>query len=391
MRRLRLLAFVLSLTFAPLSLSAVASARVPKGFVGLMPAPPIFNRGVNLGHQLDVMVASGVESLRVEFDWNAAQPYAKESDVPAAKRKNFTIIGGVPTSFASTDGIVGLAAKRGLSILGVVLVTPTWAAGTHLPATYNLPASNSTYAHFLTALVQRYGPNGSFWREHPTIKPVPIRMWQIWNEPNLQLYWPDTPFAPGYVAMLSAAHAAIKDADPGAKVVLAGMPNFVWDDLATIYAVHGARRLFDAVAVHPFTSQPAGVITILQKVRDVMNKNGDSRKPMLATEVSWPSSVGKSSQSFGFETTEAGQASRVAALLPTLASDRKRLGLSGFYWYTWVGRELRGDKSFSFAGLFRLRNNKFVAKPAYTSFRRAALSIEGCKVKSSVATRCARR
>jgi hypothetical protein len=217
-------------------------------------------------------------------------------------------------------------------------------------------------------------------------------MWQIWNEPSLELYWPIQPFATSYMALVHAAHDAIKRLDPGAKVVLAGMPNFVWDYVSQIYAVKGAKSLFDVVAVHPFTAQPAGVITILQRVRAVMNRAGDRRKPILATEVSFPSAQGEASQHFGFETTEAGQAANLAQLLPMLAAGRTKLGLLGFYHYTWLSRDIPGDKSFAFAGLFRFRRHTFkiVPKPAYAAFKSAALAMEGCRMKV-VANRCARR
>jgi hypothetical protein len=391
MRRLRLLVSVLVVLVSFLASTAAASARVPQGFVGVMPAPPIYNRDVNLSRQLDSMVASGVESLRVEFDWASAQPYASAADVPRARAKDFQTIGGVPTTFTASDKIVGLAARHGLSIMAVVLVTPPWAAAASPAGHYNLPRSNSSFAGFMSALVGRYGPRGSFWRQNPKIRRVPIRMWQIWNEPNLELYWPNQPWAPGYVTMLRAAHDAIKRADRGASVVLAGLPNRSWDDLEQIYKVPGARGLFDAVAVHPFTADPKGVITILQLVRAAMNRHGDRAKPMYATEVSWPSSKGKATQFFGFETTEAGQASRVASVLPMLAANRRELGLRGFYWYTWLSRDRCCDKSFEYAGLLRYSSGRIKAKPAFSAFKRAALALESCKVKSSDATRCRRR
>ena len=150
-------------------------------------------------------------------------------------------------------------------------------------------------------------------------------------------------FPDAYVDLVHAAHDAIHKVDPGAKVVLAGMPNNSWDAVASIYRVPNASHYFDVVATHPFTAQPAGVITILQRIRDAMNQAGDTRKPIIASEVSFPSSLGKASQSFGFETTEAGQARNLRTLLPLLAGARNRLHLLGFYHYNWIGREHRGD------------------------------------------------
>jgi hypothetical protein len=215
-------------------------------------------------------------------------------------------------------------------------------------------------------------------------------MWQIWNEPHFTSYWSVQPFAPGYVQLLAAAHTAIKAADPGAKVVLAGLADFSWRYLAQIYAVHGASQLFDIVALHPYTAQPQGVITIIQRARAVMNAHGDSAKPILATEITWPSSEGKAPPQFGVSTTEAGQAANLAAVVPLLETNRARLGLMGFYWYTWMGDETPRPHAygFDFAGLLKYVSGQVTAKPALAVFRRWALKLEGCTRKAS-ATRCA--
>jgi hypothetical protein len=213
----------------------------------------------------------------------------------------------------------------------------------------------------------------------------------VWNEPDIVGYWPIQPFAPSYVALLRAAHAAIKRADPGAKVVLAGFPNASWKRLAEVYKIAGSRHLFDVVDVHPYTKQPAGVIEILKLVRGVMNKAGDARKQILAGETGWPSSLHRTHHLFDFETTPAGQARNVRALLPLLGANRRRLGLLGFDYYTWVGDEFQGAFPFNFSGLLGFHDGRTFTKPAATAFSHAALALEGCKQKGRVATVCARR
>lgn len=349
---------------------------------------PLYYPGVNLGGELDRMVASGVETLRVPLSWADEQPYRSFSDVPPDQLGEFRNVGGVPTNFTETDRIVALAAARGLTVLPVVQFAPAWAAE-HPGALESAPTSPTTYANFLGALVHRYGLRGAFWTENPRVTRVPIRMWQVWNEPESPLAWTGHPWAHSYVAMLHAAHDAVKAADPSAKIVLAGLPNFSWQYLASIYAIRGARTLFDIVAIHPYTGQASGVIVILRNVRNVMNRAGDSHKPMLATELGWPSSKGKV-RIFGFETTESGQATRIARLLPLLARNRSSLGLMGFYYFDWVGNEGPGAQTFDYAGLERYQNGRIVAKPALAAFRRGVLALEGCAQKARVATRCLR-
>jgi hypothetical protein len=371
---------------------SAAVATVPQGFVGVNIDGPVFSSEVNFGQQLDTMVSSGVESVRFTINWSSSQPFPsyKALNAAGADPTNYTDIGGVPTDFSATDSVVETAAARGLRLLPVVMYAAGWDASKNSDTQFPRPARNGPYVDFVRALVRRYGPNGTLWKENPGMPKLAVRMWQIWNEPSLPTFWPDRPFERSYVSLLRAAHAGIKSTDPGAKVVLGGLPNYSWQQLRPIYQTPGARNAFDVVAIHPYTTKPTGVITILQLNRAVMNQFGDARKPILATEVGWPSSLGKAPQALGV--TEAGQARDIAAVMPLLASYRKSLNLLGFYIFDWMGDEHRGAYSYNYAGLFRFNatSDKVVAKPSYAAFRNAALAMEGCRKKGSTATRCVR-
>ncbi len=340
--------------------------------------------------QMDRMVASGVESVRVVFDWSKAQPYRRWKDVPSDLKGWYVNVGGVPTSFAVFDQLVEAASRDGLQILPVILNAPSWDALRTKSSIVYVPKSNAPYAAFVKALVRRYGPGGTFWQSYPYPNPVPITMWQIWNEPNILAFWPYQPFEARYVSLLIAAHNAIKSVDPSAKVVLAGMPNYSWINLQRIYKISGARSAFDVVAIHPYTKDPKGVITILGYVRDVMDSAGDAKKPIIADEISWPSSEGKTDHNVGYDfaTTESGQAQDIKQVLPMLVANRTRLNLQGFYYYDWAGQERPNELAFDFSGLFRLSDGRFVAKPAYNIFRSGVLAMEDCRAKGQRATIC---
>ena len=94
---------------------------------------------------------------------------------------------------------------------------------------------------------------------HPPVPRLPVRHWQIWNEPSVPRYFVvKGGFAKPYVRLLAAAYRAVKAADRGATVVTAGLPNFSWRDLQSLYGA-GLRGHFDVVAVHPFTGRPASL------------------------------------------------------------------------------------------------------------------------------------
>jgi hypothetical protein len=257
---------------------------------------------------------------------------------------------------------VGLAAFHGLTVLPTIVDAPLWDGLRSHGLAHPIPKSSGPYAAFLKALVQRYGPRGSFWISQP--RTLPIHQWQIWNEPNLQSFWPMKYFPGRYVTLLKAAHAAIKSADRGAQVVLGGLPNFSWVDLSRIYKVRGARNAFDVIAVHP----------------------------IIADEVSWPSSRGQTDQNgrLDFVTTEAGQAHNLNVLIGLLAKNRTRLGLAGFDYYTWATPERPNAQPFDYAGLLKIRNGDYIEKPAYKVFRSDALALERCKQKGATALTCAR-
>lgn len=348
---------------------------------------PLLDPQVNIAQQVSKMVASGVERLRVEFNWGIAQPYKTWAEVPAARKTQFTNgPGNVPTDFQYTDQIVTLAAQHQLGLLPVAIYAPHWDAspkGNHVQ-----PAHDGPYGRYLTAVVKRYGPGGNFWSSHPSVPYWPVRSWQIWNEPNLQYYWDTLPFAQSYVALLRVAHTAIKSADPKATIVLGSLVNYGWRALGLIYAIHGSRGLFDAVASNPYTEKPSGVVTILDYMRQAMDKHGDRAKPLIATEVGWPSARGKTQQNFGFNTSERGEATKLSQLVPLLAANRKRLDLQSFYYYTWISTDQRGAVSWAFSGLLEYSGSKIRNKPAYSAFRRTVLKLEGCTSKGSTPFIC---
>jgi hypothetical protein len=365
-------------------------APVPQGFVGVDVDGPMFgpDTTIDFPAQLKTMVSSGVQSIRVAFSWAAAQPYQTDADVPADQTSNFTDVGGVPTNFKLTDMIVGDAARERISVLPTVLYTPQWDAVNN-PDGVDYPRQSGPYAAYLTGLIGRYGPHGTFWRDNPGIPKMPIRSWQIWNEPNLAYYWKQ-PFASSYVSLLKAAHAAIKKADRGAQVVLGALTNTAWVALGQVYKVHGAKNLFDVVAVNGFTKIPANVIEFMVFVRHAMSHFHDGAKPLIATELSWPSAKGETKAKLDFITTRQGQARNIATLMPLIGQARLGLHLIGFYWYTWMGEEDPDTGPFNYSGLLADHDGNVSVKPALQAFKTGVLALEGCKRKGAVATNCIR-
>ena len=106
-----------------------------------------------------------------------------------------------------------------------------------------------------------------------------------------------------------------------------------------------------------------------------MARHRDGRMPLMITELSYPSSLGRADR-FGYETTEAGQAKRLRRAFERLADERRRLRIERVHWYTWMTPD-RGSYPFDYSGLERLEDGGIVAKPALAAFRRTLLGLEG--------------
>ncbi len=152
---------------------------------------------------------------------------------------------------------------------------------------------------FLEAAVARYGRGGSYWvdeyreRYGSDAEPLPIESWQIWNEPNLTKYFAPGPSVREYARLLVISQIAIRNEDPQARIVLAGMPGYgdinAWDFLDSLYSVGGIKNHFDAVALHPYAPDLDQLRLEIERLRAVMKKHDDQATPLWITELGWGS------------------------------------------------------------------------------------------------------
>jgi hypothetical protein len=348
--------------------SAPAARTVPQGFFGVM-----YDHGVERASdtvqdpQWDLMASSGVESVRTVFVWGEAQRDGR----------------GTPIDFTLTDGSVRRAALRNMAVLPVVLYAPRWARAYRNRFT-SPPKRRSDYVAYLTALIQRYGPDGSFWIEHPELPKRPIREWQVWNEPHLAAYW-DAPekgqygYIRAYPLLLRAAYNAIKTEDPGAKVVLAGITQRAWDEIELLYQ-RGIKRYFDVAALQTFPQTVKRAVMATELFRDAMKARGDRRKPVYLTEIAWPASKGRTKGiRYQSQETPRGMATKLSGVYRALIKRRRALRVGKVFWYTWASPYGRGGSIFKYAGLQSFDDTSFKAQPALSTYRRLAVRYQGCR------------
>jgi hypothetical protein len=334
---------------------AAAAERVPSEWMGVTidgPMRPGDSREWNR------MARAGVKTVRTAFQWFHIQPKAPAPD------------GRLGLQLGATDTLVIAAANRGITLLPVIQWPPSWAA--LRPGLFGSPPRDARdVERIFGALAARYGPDGTLWRRRPGLERRPIRAWQVFNEPNITFFWEQQPFARSYVETLQAAERGLRAADPGARLVLAGLPNESWKALSSIYAA-GGRGSFDAVALHPYSHRPANVLRIVRRARRVMRRNGDAAVPIWVTEFSWPAGRplrNPPDWARGFATvSDREQARLLDRALRRFRAARGRLGIERLVWYTWLSRETRDDP-FSYSGLRRIRRGARHDTPALRMFR----------------------
>jgi polysaccharide biosynthesis protein PslG len=270
---------------------------------------------------LGPIAQTGARTLRQKFDWAEIETSPGEYD------------------FSLYDGYVADAMRHGFEVLPILFNPPAFRSSDPdadpKDGVYP-PRRNVEFADFATALVRRYGPDGSFWELDPSLPRRPLRAWQVWNEPNTKHYWPTGPKPEQYAGMLRVVGAAIKRADPGAEVVTAGLPEsrigMPIDEFLTGMYRAGAKGTFDTLAIHPYARAADAVWDIMAKARGVMDRNGDADVEMRVTELGWATG-GPADQPLNIG--EPGQAALTRRALAGLVRARERMKLRGIVYFNW--------------------------------------------------------
>ncbi len=298
---------------------------------------------------LATVADGGVGAFRVVFDWST--------------------IGRRP-DWAAHDAVMTAAATSRVEVLPVLLGCAPGVCRRRLAPPVS-PAQRGAFARFAASVAQRYGRGGSFWLAHPELSPQPLRAYQVWNEPNLFGFWDERPDPRAYLRLVAATGAAIDAVDGRATIVLAGMAEStrgvpVAQYLAQLYALPGARRRFDAVAVHPYARTSGAAIAGVRRVRALMDARGDRRTPIWVTEIGWATG-GPASP---FRASRARQAALLDALLRGLRARSAADRLAAVFVFCLQDRRLkRGEEDWfaPHAGLFDVSGRP---KPSWRALTR---------------------
>lgn len=327
--------------------SAAAGKRIGPGFFGVVPQGPL------TGADFDSM-RGVVGTLRIPIYWYRVEPRPRQYE------------------FSELDATIGGAADRGVGVMPFVYGSPVWATGNQARPPLSRSA-RAAWLRLLRRLVRRYGPRGTFWQGRE--RRMPIRRWQIWNEPNFLLFWRPRPSPRGYARLLRISARAIRAEDRGATIIAAGVAPVEagmtpWAFLQRMYRVPGVRRAFDVVALHPYAPYVRWVKLQIHFVRRVMARAGDRATPLQLTEIGVASDGAFPNP---FDKGSKGQAAFLRKVFRLALRNRARWRLSGVDWFTWRDAEAADPHCVfcEYGGLFDAGGT---AKPAWWALRAIATS-----------------
>ena len=169
------------------------------------------------------------------------------------------------------------------------------------------------YNKNIGVFIDRYGPNGTFFKENPNLAHRPIRYLEIWTEPNFAPYLILPDKRPElqqegdrealYAKLLPSAYSAIKARNKDVTVVGFGGGGVSAADLRFIDHVHKlnpkVHRSYDILSTHPYAhfAPPecyckefwgsSSVGSSLEMIRRTMEFNGRAEAPVWYTECGW--------------------------------------------------------------------------------------------------------
>jgi hypothetical protein len=318
--------------------AAPAAGAVPAKFWGVVP------QSLPTQEEFGRLQRGGVDALRFPIEWGAVENVKGNPD------------------WGYVDALVAGATESGIEPLPFITGAPTWAVkqdsvnrASHSFAPRNLPVrtavERSGWQGFLREVVGRYGPGGAFWSAHPGLPDLPIRTWQIWNEPNFK-YFVARPSPVDYGELVKLSYTAIKGFDPGAQLILAGLfaepkeaegqykkirprPAFLATEfLRQMYrGTPGIKQKFQGIALHPYSIKYQQLEPEIERVRTVLREAGDPGKGIWITELGWSSKppVGRTNL---FAKGPQGQARELKGAFNLFERNQARWKLKRVFWFS---------------------------------------------------------
>lgn len=263
--------------------------------------------------------------------------------------------------------IVYAAEARGIKLVGIIISLAQWVnAGNTVPWA-QAPQSVSqvaAYADFAQRVAVEF-------RGH-------FVAYELWNEPNLTVFWRPIPSTDMYAELLRQTYPAIRSVDSDVIILSGGTGGAGGNstDIESIdfwTAIYEAdtQQFFDVLCHHPYTyitGDMDGEMGGTDDIRGMMEAYGDGTKPIWGTETGAPTAG-----SDGMTISEAGQ----AQLLVDTYAHWWTLPYTGpLFWYT-LHDKTDGDTTRE--GFFGIQRANSTDKPSFAAY--AAVQYYGAPLR----------
>ncbi len=167
------------------------NARKEKGKIKLNPSPFGINAHVPTDKEYKIMADANIKWARIDFlNWGFVQP--EEGDF----------------KWELADKKIKEAKESQIQILGILSYTAPWASTADPRITERrdvfMPKLD-LYEKYCFETVKRY-------KDY-------VKVWEIWNEPNISAFWLPSPNVKEYFKLLKVGYMGVKRADPQAIVI----------------------------------------------------------------------------------------------------------------------------------------------------------------------------
>jgi hypothetical protein len=227
---------------------------------------------------LTALRATGATVARTDTFWATGEP-----EPP---------VNGVHTyDWTYDDKVATALSNAGLRWQAIVDYATWWAAdsgGGENPGV--APAYVGDYAAYAQAFARRYGQGGTFWQQHPGVHQEPVQVFEVWNEPDMNMFWQPSTNLVEYAQMYLYTRAAIHAVDPTASVIIGGLVN-ASTSLPTLMADQPSLRgNVDGVAIHPYRDNAADTMEAV--AYDVSLDASTVDAPIYINEYGWNGTPG---------------------------------------------------------------------------------------------------
>jgi len=203
---------------------------------------------------LDLIAEGGFKYIRMDFGWGGIEK----------EKGKYDFIG---TGYdALTEGCI----KRGIRILYILdysnkLYEPDRSVRTK--------EGQKAFAEYAAVSVKRYAGKGI--------------LWEVWNEPNLKMFWNPQPSVDDYCALVEALSPGVKAADPSGMLVAPATSGIPMEWLEGCFK-KGLLNWVDAITVHPYRPHnPETVMGDYAKLRELIRKYAPQGEEIPVISGEW--------------------------------------------------------------------------------------------------------